>query len=386
MLIGNVNHSYVNTAKLTEAKRLVEGMLGGDRRARNRLVEHLTTGDDSIFAVAALTNIQVINLYDEQAPERNWNKIATVRTVDDFETPRFYTFGDFQEMQGNSRKGKNGEPDNPGHVLPVVPEGTPYPRFSLVTDKLETEAGLLQKRGGIFSLSWERLVNDPDGIIAALPGLFTNAFLDSEDWVVWNAVLKTIRDFGSTVGLKAGQTVLEDAVPANSKLTRDALEVALKQLRTREYKGRPMELQQFKLIVPIGVAEDVRMLMSLWSPTGKRTDADGVEWNLNYPAPGWNPLSSISEIVESEYFTGTQWAIVATPPAGKRPGIELLKLRGHETPDIRLQGTQGFYPGGGSVGVFEGTFETDDVAMRGRLPIQGASWTPEYILYSDGSK
>ena len=382
MRIGNVNHPFVTEAKLGAMKGLVEGTLSGDVRDRNRLVEHLTTGDDSIFALTALTNLQVISLYDDPARERTWQKIAGVRTVDDFETPKLITLGDSSDViKGNSRKGKDGEPDNPDHILPVVAEGAPYPTFRFNTEQA-TEGGALRKRGGRFDLSWERLISDPDNHIAALPGLITESFLEAEEWEVWSAFRTTVNNHKSDIGLKADQTALGVAVTANSKLTANALEVAIKQLRTRQYNGRPMRLEAgFKLLVPIGAREGIEQMLAFSNAIEQKIG------DVTYAVPtGYNRFSSIVEIVESEYITGTEWAIIAAPQPGKRPGLELLKLRGHENPDIRLMLTGGQYIGGGQVGPFEGSFDTDGAAIRGRLPLRGVNWTADLTLYSDGTK
>lgn len=387
MRIGNVNHPNVNPAQYQEMTRLVEGMLGGDRIARLHLMEHFTTGDSSIYALAALTNAQVIQNYEKASQERQWNKIAQVESVDDFETPRLYTFeADENKATGYSRKGKNGKSDNPAHIPPVVPEGTTYPTFNLKAERLTSEFDFLPKRGGRYSMSWERFIKDPDNIIARLPQLFTEQFLDAEDWEVWSTLRSVIDTKGSIVNFAGGTTaVFGTTVPAKAKISRDALEVGLREMKTREYNGVPMNLTQFKLIVPLGAADGIRQALALWIPTGIKTDpTSGVEYSLSNPEP-WNPLSSFSEIIETEYFTGDEWAIIVAPGTDRRPGLQLLKLRGHETPDIRIKGDQGFRPGGGSVGVFEGSFDTDDIEIRGRLPIQGVSWTAEHVLYSDGT-
>lgn len=382
MRIGNVNHPFVTEAKLSAMKNLVEGTLGGDVRDRNRLVEHLTTGDDSIFALTALTNLQVISLYADPNRERTWQKIATTRVVDDFETPKLITLGDGADrLTGGSRKGKDGEPDNPDHILPIVPEGSPYPEFNFSTEQA-TEGSGLRKRGGRFNLSWERLIADPDNMIAAIPGLITESFLEAEEWEVWSAFRKTVTDHKSTIGLKADKTALGVSTVANAAFSVDALEVAIKQLRTRTFNGRPMRLESgFKLLVPIGQREGVELAIAMGGATERKVG------DVTYAIPaGYNRFASIVEIVESEYLTGTEWAIIAAPQPGKRPGLELLKLRGHENPDIRLQLTGGQYLGGGTVGPFEGSFDTDGAAIRGRLPLKGLNWTKEYVLFSDGTK
>ena len=124
MRIGNAVHPYVNDDKLDAMQDLVEGMLAGKIDKKHKLIEHLTTGDDSIFALAALTNYQVIDQYEDPAKERTWAEIADTDTVTDFETPKLLLLGDL-ETTGNKRPAKGNSSANPasrsrGHPVPAL--------------------------------------------------------------------------------------------------------------------------------------------------------------------------------------------------------------------------------------------------------------------------
>lgn len=380
--IGTVEHKFVTPEKYDAMADLVEGMLSGDVRKRNQLVEHLTTGDDSVFALAALTNAQVLEMYDDPAAERQWSKIADVRAVDDFETPKFYSIQ--PEVTGNARpakteNGKKGTP-NPDNVLPVVPEASPYPRFTFKGELYQPGRGL-HKRGGVFSVSWEQLISDPENLIASIPNLLTNAFLEAEEFEVFDALLATKSVSG--VGLAAGQTFDGRTVAKNAPLSQEALSVAIQQLSTRKIDDRPVNLRgNFRLIVPLGAGEMARWVLNGLTRTTQLDANTGVTSIIDTSFDG---LSRIDEVVESEYLTGTEWFLIPAPGSARRPVLELLKLRGHETPDIRFQNINGQYAGGGQVGPFEGSFDTDDAALRGRLPLAGINWTPGLVLYSNGT-
>lgn len=377
MKIGNIEHKFVTEAKLAAMHEMVSGMLSGDVRQANRLKEHLTTGDDSIFALAALANNQVLEMYEDPARERKWTEIATTRTVDDFETPKFYSIESV--TAGNTRPAKNGRNENPADVLPVVPEGSPYPRFTFKGEMLAPGKGL-HKRGGVFSLTWEKLISDPENLIAQIPGLLLESFAEAEEFEVFDALLEAGKVSGTA--MKGGTTLDGATVPANAPISRDAIAVAIQELRTRTIDGRPVRLDgQFKLVVPIGAKEQVEWMLNTLSLTEIK---DGDKTFAVSPAYD-TTAQKIASVVESEYVTGTEWYLIPVPGSTLRPGIELLKLRGHETPDIRFQNVNGQYAGGGQVGPFEGSFETDDAALRGRLPLRGVCWTPAMVLKSTGT-
>ena len=235
----------------------------------------------------------------------------------------------------------------------------------------------------MFSLSWEKLVADPENWIARIPGLITEAFLEAEEFEVYDALMGTKSVAG--VGLLPGTTILGKSTVKNAPISRDALEVAIKQLRTRQIDGRPAHQgTSFTLVVPIGAREGVEFMLNAYRLEQLQV-SDGSGTTEVLAVNAGNPTQGITKIVESEWVTGTQWFLMPTKGTTKRPGLQLLKLRGHEQPDIRLDGATGVREGGGAVGPFEGTFDTDDVAIRGRLPLQGVAWTPAYVLYSDGT-
>ena len=66
--------------------------------------------------------------------------------------------------------------------------------------------------------------------------------------------------------------------------------------------------------------------------------------------------------------------------------LELLRLRGHERPEVRVSNLTGTYQGGGNISPFEGSFDTDTVDMRLRYVAGGALWSADAVVYSDGSE
>src|SRR5690606_2425977 len=102
---------------------------------------------------------------------------------------------------------------------------------------------------------------------------------------------------------------------------------------------------------------------------------------------GYNPLSKIAGVVETDYLTGPAWALIPAKGAirGNDKFYALGQLVGHVGPELRLENVTGNYLGGGAVSAFEGDFETDTAAFRGRIIEGPLGWNPEYAVYSNGT-
>src|SRR5690606_16920771 len=99
---------------------------------------------------------------------------------------------------------------------------------------------------------------------------------------------------------------------------------------------------------------------------------------------GYNPLAGI-EIIESEFIEEDHWFLIPKANQARRPVLELLRLVGHEQPELRVQGNTGTYEGGGAVSPFEGSFDNDSADFRLRMFTRGILWTKELVVWSDGS-
>lgn len=365
---GKALPAGVTPATLTHMKGLLEGTLSGDRAKKGLLESHLTTGDSSIFSLAYLANTQVLPLFAE-AP-RVWNQIATTRAYPDFETPKLYTINPV--VEGFARPLT--EPGKPNNVPPIVPESSVYPHFTFEGELLI--GGKLHKRGGKFSLSWEKIVSDAANILPQIPQLITRFFLDAEEWEVFGTLLASV---GDDQQLAAGANVDGSTTVANAPLSREALAQAVTQLNQRTVDGRRVQVNGgYRLVVPYGQGDVARFYIN------NLTVSEINDTPLTIAVQGYNPLAGIT-VVESEYITGQAWYLLPAPGSTIRPVLELMKLQGHEEIDLRVDGATGTYVGGGTPGPYSGSFDTDDASLRGRYPLKGANWTPDLVVWSDGS-
>lgn len=354
----------VTRAKFNAVKTLVNETMNGSFKAKGVLQESLTTSD-AMFNFAHLLTVSVLPQYDE-AP-RTWTQIATTRTVGDFRPAILHSLTP-QWENGTLGDGV------PNHVAPVVPEGTAYP-YSTFTGEVSAKGGI-EKRGFKFGLTWEAIVNDLTGLLQDAPSAMRNVALDTEEDVVYTALLNGVT---SAEQLAAGTTVTGEAVPANAPLSREALSLAISQLKSRSINGRQVQINGgFNLLVAPGQGELANFIVN------NIQISEVTDGSLTLAVSGYNPLGGVT-VIETPYVTGTNWYVLPKPGTARRPVLELARLAGHEAPELRVADFTGSYVGGGSVSPFEGDFNFDTVDFRLRQAIGGLNWTPGLILWSLGN-
>ena len=373
----------LNDAKIKRADQIIEGVRKGDRAALAEFAAHfggvryqetVTTGDDFIWAFAQLTAKSVTDEWEET--ERTWSEVIETDTITSFDAPTNYYID--AAVEGFERPVN--EPGKPGNIVPIVPEGSPYPAFQFSGEL--AESGSIHKAGGQFNLTFEKIINDIEGIVPKIPVLIRDSLLQREEWDAWSGLISILELPANA--LAAGDSLLGTTVPANAPLSREALEVALVQAGLREGRGKKVGVGSYALIVPTGGALQAYFLLNNVSVTGQELTNGPVTNVVSFN--GWNPLSKITKVVESDFMEDGSWALVPNTGAIRGPKFyALTRLRGHEGPELRVQNLTGNYLGGGAVPPFEGSFDTDSAAFRGRIINGGIGWNTSYPVFSDGS-
>lgn len=373
----------LNDAKVMEADKILAGIAENDNRAVLEFKEHLgarygeaihTTGDDFIFAFAQLQAYSVDNEWE--AAERTWTEAIETEAVSSFDTPTTYSIKPVAD--GFDRPAT--EPGKPGHVPPLVPEGSPYPHFIFSGER--SAAGSIRKRGGRYDLTFEQIIKDVVGIVPMIPLLINESLLEAEEFDAWYGLIQFI-DVPAN-HLQAGETLLNESVPADAPLNRQSLALALEQAALREINGVKVKVSGYNLVVPTGKRRQAEFLINTLSLQGLQ-QTDGLTTQI-IGVNGYNPLSDIRGVVETDYLTGSQWAIIPAKGAisGRNKFYKLGQLTGHVGPELRLENVTGQYLGGGTPAPFEGSFTTDSAAFRGRIIQGGLGWHSEYAVISDG--
>lgn len=369
----------VNVQKLVAADRIIEGIRKGDpmavaefkRHLGVRFGETLTTGDDFIFAFAQLTALAVDTEFE--SADRTWDQAIETQTVNSFEGAKIFSI-DYTQVEGFARP--QTEADKPAWVPPIVAEGNPYPIFNLGSE--EAQSGGIHKAGGRFNLTFEKIVSDAGVIVPQLPRIITEFLLDREEYDAWHGLLEFI-DVPAN-HLQAATNLDGTEVPADAPISYAALAAALRQARLAEIGNRKVSVSGYNVVVPTGEADVARFYLNNWGING------ATDGSYDVTFPGYNPLQGIRGVVESDYFTGTQWALIPAKGAirGNKPFYALGRLLGHEGPEVRVQNVTGNYSAGGAVSPFEGSFDTDSAAFRGRIISGPLGWNSEYAVISDG--
>ncbi len=366
----------ISKMKVEAVRRIFNAAMSGDRIAAAQFHESVSTSD-AVFSAAYLINLQVLPQFD--ALPRTWSQIAGVRELPDFRPAVLQEFsGTFEGLKRDGTAAGNGQ-TNPAGIAPVVAEAEPYPYATVGAQA--ASYGRLKKRGFKVGYTWEASVNDGLDFFASLPGLMIEVALDTEEYEVYQALLATNASRQLTGGtIYDGGTALN----ANSAIGRRAVLKAVQDLSQRQINGRYIQVSGgYNLVVPIGATPSVEFaLQQPFITSVPASSARGFVRDVN--DPGTNIIGSIT-IVESQYVTGTNWYLLPKPGAVRRPVLELARLRGQASPELRVDAVAGNFVGGGQVSPFEGNFQNDTIDLRMRYPLSGINWDDRFIVWSTGA-
>lgn len=358
----------VTKRKLEATADLLQRTLRGDAIAAGTFKEVMTTSD-APFSAAHLVTAEVLEQF-EKAP-RKWSEIAGVRTVPDFRPVVLQSiFGDL-----------TGAGVREGGGAARVGEAAPYPYVTVAGQ--EAFYSKLSKNGVKFGITWEARVNDPAGVWERMPDELIELALDTEEAEVFDALEQGVAGLSGAADMTGGTLPDGTVVPPNAPVSPDAIWQAIIELSQREVNGRKIgRLSGYNVIVPVGLAPALEYQLS-------QTVIAIQDGNITY-GPGDRAVFGGITIIESDRVgltTSDEWYVLPKPGAFRRPVLELLRLRGYERPEIRVNNLTGNYLGGGEISPFEGSFDNDTMDMRLRYVVGGAFWDSgaQAVLYSDGS-
>ena len=385
-LIGFVDApaAGLSDAKLVAADQVIEGVSRGDHNSIAQFKRSFgcqfgeaihTTGDDFIFAFGQLTAMAVVDEWE--AATRTWDEAIEAEETTSWKAPKFYSINPVTEGFARPQT----EPNKPAHIVPIVPEGHPYPHF-LFEGELAKSGGL-KKAGGQYDLTFEKIVDDVAGIVPLIPKLITESLLEREEYDAWMGLIT--HAWVSANHLTSGTTIDGQTVPTDAPLNRASIIAAIEQAEQREViPGRKISVSSWRIIVPTGGSIRANYYINQLR-TGETITTDGLVQRVttsSYDAI----INKIAGVTETDYLTGTQWMLIPNKGAirGTRQFYKYGRLRGHVGPEIRVENATGQYLGGGAVPPFEGSFKTDSASFRGRVIGGGLGWDTEFAVVSDG--
>lgn len=355
----------VTVAKVQEAKKLFEGAQRGGYMAEARLKE-LFSSTDLSFSLAHLLNIDMIPQLPGET-EKSIEGLAGQRTVRDFNPIVL------RSLIG--RDGVEGAGVDENGAAAVVPEGTQYPLVTVKSDE-ESFYQKLSKRGFRFDLTFESIINDLVGELEGLPAEFLKTTVKTYYAEIFDALEQ------APVGLEGVVLPNETTTIPNARVSGEAIVAAAVAIENREINGNAIgELGSYNVIVPKGRK---RFLEHDIAQMGRVIDVQDGALRV---APDTTVLDLFPNItiIESDRVKGTEWYMYPKPGTTTRPVLERLSLRGYENPEIRVRNDQGFYPGGGQVGIWQGGFTADTASYRYRLITGAVLWDPTYVARSSGT-
>lgn len=375
---GKLNVSPFVTARRVEhiASMVAGAKLGGyaGERARTDLAETLSTSD-APHSFAHLVNLRNLPQYEEDEPD--YDPITTTEMVPDFRPAQFFA------LKTNFENLEHGK-DNAGErVAPKVAELDTY-QYAFGYTQLDTSLAV-EKRGFKMGWSLERGVNDPFGLINRFPTDMLNVGRKTDQFVRSRALRQGVT---AASQLQAGtDPITGDAIPANAPISGAALRAAIRQIgqRTDADGNRVPVPSRFRVVVPVGTAEDVELSIAL--ARGLATIQDGL---ITYNASGlraFDSLGRIAGVIEDEFVPDGYWYLVPESGTTEIPALVRVQLAGFTIPEVYVSNWNGSpVMGGASSNPFQAySFDNDSIDLKFRQFTNAAIFSEDAIVWSDGS-
>lgn len=342
----------LSEAAISEAQDKMAKAFKGSRRGMLEFQEALVAGDFQ-QAVFQVLDREVMDRYEDISPV--WSQYVSTTTVRDFKPKNLI------DLMG----GKAG--------LDVVPELSEYPARSISKALYRLK---VSKYGGRFAISWEAIVNDDLDELRNLPENLAVAARDTESRAAASLLTDGNGPNNSLFNATAwGRTYDPDTdtwsggssnlIAGNPVLTIDSLEAALNAIQQRrDPEGRPIVVRAYKLVVPAALEFTARKILDareIRTTTGNQEVVSNnyVSGRVQLVVDPW------LDVLDTSATSSTTWYLVPDP-ASARKALWLGKLRGHETPDVRVKADTGSRVGGGAIAPEEGSFDLDDIQYRTR--------------------
>lgn len=351
----------VTEAKAQKAMELLDAA-SNSRVAEAQLAELLTSTDVG-HSIAHVLSVNMIPQLPDALEEIG--EIAGERTVKDFRPVVLRGL-----ITGDGPDGEDGGGLDEHGAAAIVPEGTPYPHVTITSDE-EAYYSRLRKRGFRADVTFEAVINDDLGEIQELPDQFLKTVTKTHVAEVFEALES------ASLGL-TGATLLDGStVAANSPVSAKALIAGAAEIEARLVNGNPIgEISRYIVLVAPGKK---RFLEYDINQMGRVITVQDGAVTLG-PDADMKALFPNVTIKEHPRLTGNQWRMFPAKGTTARPVLERLNLKGYTTPEIRVRSDQGYLPGGGKVGVWEGGFDGDTSSFRLRLFTGAVLWDDSYVL------
>lgn len=379
----------VSKQRMAEVSELIEHALDGDFLAQGQIkkeirsytqdAEESHSTSDFPSALKAVTEAAFLGQY--QQIESVYPQYTRQYNVQNLRPQSFYSLAvDLSNLPDTN----GGDPtivEAPGG-LPRIPELTEYPEFSFSAS--ETSFGVA-KYGARVGFSFEALLNDDWGVLETLPQQLAQLARNQED-IVATETLASPSGPNSVFFNNTNKNIINTTngfASNNPALTVDAVNKAISVIRSKTFGGNPVVVNRFALMVPPALEAEARRIIGV--SAFEVTDVNGT-----YTVA--NPISDVQlivnpwlQLIDKSANVNKTWYLLPVRSEGIRPAVVFSKIRGRETPELRIANATGNYLGGGEVPGREGSFLNDDIEFRVRHYVGAAGIAFEVAAVSNGS-
>lgn len=370
----------VTNERLKQVAELVEHALDGDARAQGAIKAEIKDVQESHstsdFPEVLRSMTQAAFLGEYSAIESVYTQFTRPYNVNNLRPQAFYSLF----MDTTNLPETNGGYDTTNQEgaagLVRIPELTEFPEFSFSAS--ESSFGVA-KYGARVGFSFEMLLNDEWGVLESLPNHLAVLARNQEDIVATEAVASPTGPNADFFNAGNG-----NIIAGNPALSVDSLDAAISEINTRTYRGNPVRVPNLALMVPPALEREARRITSIPSFL--------VEDPVNGTYNAANPVSGVTvivnpwlQVIDKSANVNTTWYLVPYAGGGLRPSIVFSKIRGRETPELRIESQTGNYLGGGEVPGREGSYLNDDISFRVRHFVGAAGISPETVAVSRGN-
>ncbi len=377
----------------SEARRLLDRVLAGDRWAALKFQEAMTMSDFSGYFGDVLDRSVLANYAETPY---TWDQYIARKTIRDFRQAKMFRF------------------DRGASVLdgPIVPstttgisgtgttgldEITEYPMRKRVSSNYTDQ---LYKFGALMDFSWETMINDDLDALKDSPALLGRACRRTEEkraTKLYTSSTGPNATFFSNGNLNLVNSTVNSVVTTNNPvLSVTSLAWALIIMSSQlDLDGEPIDITAATLVVPpalkyaaMNIIRTSQIGMNDMGGTNN-TGSTGTSLQRLY-AP--NPFEGIVSLAVNYYAPivnttsgNTAWYLFSSPRNG-RPAAQQSFLMGHEAPEMFMKSSNSVPIGGGGLtNPMDGDFDTDSIIYKVRLCLGGTLLDPKMAVASTGA-
>lgn len=380
----------ISNERLQEVSELIEHALDGDYIAqgkikneiRNSDVEESMSTSDFPTALKRVTEVAFLDQYSQIDPV--YTQYTRQYNVNNLRPQSFYSLTNDISNLPDTNGGVKTIKSAPGG-LPRIPELTEFPEITFSASETSFSVA---KYGARVGFSFEMLLNDEWGVLETLPTELAQLARNQED-IVATEILTDPAGTGPNANFFSNAhgnlfNTTNGYSVNNPPLSVDKVVEAAAHIRSLTYNGNPVVVNSFTLMIPPALESIARRLLGVSS--FQITDPVNGVYDIG------NPISDINLIVnpwltviDKSANANKTWYLFPTGSAGVRPAFVFSKIRGRETPELRIHAATGEYLGGGAVPGREGSFRNDDIEFRVRHFVGAAGIAFETAVVSNGS-